>query len=145
MWDPPRPGLEPVSPALAGRFSTTAPLGKPFFFLTSWKSLVKNDAFTVIFRISLSVPFCVSPSVYCCVTNQSNLSVLEHSHYLSWVFGLAGRWTVFTRGFSCSYGQMSGRAVVIRRLEGAGQPSSSLVWLGVDAGCWLRAQLELSH
>ena len=34
-WDLPRPGLEPVSPALAGRFSTTAPPGKPvaiFFF-----------------------------------------------------------------------------------------------------------------
>ena len=30
MWDPPRPGLEPVSPALAGRFSTTAPPGKPW-------------------------------------------------------------------------------------------------------------------
>ena len=30
MWDPPRPGLEPVSPALAGGFSTTAPPGKPF-------------------------------------------------------------------------------------------------------------------
>ena len=29
MRDPPRPGLEPVSPALAGRFSTTAPPGKP--------------------------------------------------------------------------------------------------------------------
>ena len=29
MWDPPRPGLEPVSPALAGRFTTTAPPGKP--------------------------------------------------------------------------------------------------------------------
>ena len=29
IWDPPRPGLEPVSPALAGRFSTTAPSGKP--------------------------------------------------------------------------------------------------------------------
>ena len=29
MWDPPRPGLEPVSPALAGRFSATAPPGKP--------------------------------------------------------------------------------------------------------------------
>ena len=28
-WDPPRPGLEPVFPALAGRFSTTAPPGKP--------------------------------------------------------------------------------------------------------------------
>ena len=33
MWDLPRPGLEPVSPALAGRFSTTAPLGKPFHVL----------------------------------------------------------------------------------------------------------------
>ena len=35
MWDLPRPGLEPVSPASAGRFSTTAPPGKPhpiFFF-----------------------------------------------------------------------------------------------------------------
>ena len=29
MWDLPRPGLEPASPALAGRFPTTAPPGKP--------------------------------------------------------------------------------------------------------------------
>ena len=30
MWDLPRPGLKPMSPALlAGRFSTTAPPGKP--------------------------------------------------------------------------------------------------------------------
>ena len=29
MWDLPRPGLEPVSPALAGGFLTTAPPGKP--------------------------------------------------------------------------------------------------------------------
>ena len=29
MWDLPRLGLEPVSPALAGRLSTTAPPGKP--------------------------------------------------------------------------------------------------------------------
>ena len=28
MWDLPGPGLEPASPALAGRFSTTAPPGK---------------------------------------------------------------------------------------------------------------------
>ena len=34
MWDLPRPGLELVSPALAGGFSTTAPPGKPSrFFL----------------------------------------------------------------------------------------------------------------
>ena len=39
MWDLPRPGLEPVSPALAGRFSTTAPPGKPrklFFYYASF-------------------------------------------------------------------------------------------------------------
>ena len=29
VWDLPRAGLKPVSPALAGRFSTTAPPGKP--------------------------------------------------------------------------------------------------------------------
>ena len=37
MWDPPGPRLEPVSPALAGRFPTTAPPGKPplhFYYLT---------------------------------------------------------------------------------------------------------------
>ena len=42
MWDLPGPGHEPVSPALAGGFLTTAPQGKPlqrlltvfFFFLT---------------------------------------------------------------------------------------------------------------
>ena len=33
MWDLPRPGLEPVSPALAGRFSTTAPPGKPHIYI----------------------------------------------------------------------------------------------------------------
>ena len=38
MWNLPGPGLEPVSPALAGGFSTTVPPGKPlspslFFFL----------------------------------------------------------------------------------------------------------------
>ena len=40
-WDPPRQGPEPVSPALAGRLSTTAPPGKPSFiflelFLNQW-------------------------------------------------------------------------------------------------------------
>ena len=60
MWDLPRPGLEPVSPALAGRFSTAAPPGKPlqqfllwcsdgdclfsFFFLSiNWNSSVRKN------------------------------------------------------------------------------------------------------
>ena len=33
MWDPPRPRPEPVSPALAGRFPTTAPPGKPYLLI----------------------------------------------------------------------------------------------------------------
>ena len=38
MWDLPRPGLEPVSPALAGRLSTTAPPGKPHLLLRLTRS-----------------------------------------------------------------------------------------------------------
>ena len=33
MWDPPGPGLEPVSPALAGGLPTTVPPGKPLSLL----------------------------------------------------------------------------------------------------------------
>ena len=36
MWDLPRPGVEPVSPALAGRFSTTVPPGKPKTFSSEY-------------------------------------------------------------------------------------------------------------
>ena len=44
MWDLPRPGLEPVSPALAGRFSTTVPPGKPpnLIFKISLNALHKS-------------------------------------------------------------------------------------------------------
>ena len=41
MWDLPRPGLEPVSPALAGRFSTTAPPGKPKHIVLNGHAQVK--------------------------------------------------------------------------------------------------------
>ena len=37
MWDLPRPGLEPVSPALAGRFLTTAPPNF-CFWISFWSS-----------------------------------------------------------------------------------------------------------
>ena len=49
MWDLPRPGLEPVSPALVGRFSTTAPPGKPSnAFLKDWSRV--DLQFCVSFR-----------------------------------------------------------------------------------------------
>ena len=57
MWDLPRPGLEPVSPALAGRFSTTAPPGKPpEHILTTvttlhFYSLLHVYCFSIIFYI----------------------------------------------------------------------------------------------
>ena len=46
MWDPPAPGIEPVSPALQDRFLTTRPPGKPscifFLFLFLVSLLVVN-------------------------------------------------------------------------------------------------------
>ena len=47
MWDPPRPGLEPVSPALAGGLSTTAPPGKPYFISFSSLTAVAKTFKTV--------------------------------------------------------------------------------------------------
>ena len=47
MWDRPRPGLEPVSPALAGRFSTTAPPGKPLVCSLRWLSLTLGIPWTL--------------------------------------------------------------------------------------------------
>ena len=41
--DPPRPGLEPVSPALAGGLSTTAPPGKPYLFFYQVNSYMGPD------------------------------------------------------------------------------------------------------
>ena len=59
MWDLRRPGLEPVYPALAGRFSTTVPPGKPqvwFFKVFSqyplaWDNLEYDEE-----RRQMSVP-----------------------------------------------------------------------------------------
>ena len=65
MWDLPRPGLEPVSPALAGRFSTTAPPGKP-----KVSSLfVPTHFFMLMTKItSVSPPLCVKCITlwFCC-------------------------------------------------------------------------------
>ena len=58
MWDLPRPGLEPVSPALAGRLSTTAPPGKPEQFVFNMYLLFSVFIFFIIFwlqRVSVVV------------------------------------------------------------------------------------------
>ena len=74
MWDLPRPGLEPVSPALAGRISTTAPPGKPLQFtfcvvhsmgfnkcvMTCIRhySIIQNNSFTVL---KILCALCIHP------------------------------------------------------------------------------------
>ena len=47
MWDLPRPGLEPVSPALAGGLSTTAPPGKPHYQFFKTGLLIKFAEFLI--------------------------------------------------------------------------------------------------
>ena len=54
MWDLPRPGLEPVSPALAGRFSTTVPPGKPYF-----RTFNKNATLVLLVVIMVSAVFLI--------------------------------------------------------------------------------------
>ena len=60
MWDPPGPGLEPMSTALAGRFSTTVPPGKPWVLVLNpvWQSLSSDGSvpsFFPFFHFSLSL------------------------------------------------------------------------------------------
>ena len=51
MWDPPRPGPEPTSPALAGRLSTTAPPGKPnISFITIFVDNFHKISTHILFR-----------------------------------------------------------------------------------------------
>ena len=57
MWDLPGPGLEPVTPALAGGFLTTAPPGKPlhYCFLTA-PPLFMHSLISLVSNC-LSLPF----------------------------------------------------------------------------------------
>ena len=72
MWDLPRPGLEPVSPALAGIFSTTAPPGKPqigYFKLNKMmlKFIWKNKHSRKILKVlsNAEVHDLPDPKMYC--------------------------------------------------------------------------------
>ena len=53
MWDPPGPGLEPVSPALAGRLPTTAPPGKPHLFFKGPRSISLSISSIMLWKNSL--------------------------------------------------------------------------------------------
>ena len=63
MWDLPRPGIEPVSPALVGRFLTTGPQGEPVVL------------FTLVFPITSTVPS----------TKQLSVKYLQHEIKNDWM------------------------------------------------------------
>ena len=60
MWDLPRPGLKPVSPALAGRFSTTAPPGKPWEEVLT--IVLKAFGMLVVYQIHTCIAWGCEPS-----------------------------------------------------------------------------------
>ena len=61
MWDPPRPGLEPMSPASAGRLSTTAPAGKPPRYPLSEINSVRKFIPEKRLQVELHLPFTQCP------------------------------------------------------------------------------------
>ena len=63
MWDLCRPGLEPVSPALAGGFLTTAPPGKPHTLAFSSKSL-QEAQWKALLTLSSVLAEVVEPMTY---------------------------------------------------------------------------------
>ena len=77
MRDPPRPGLEPVSPALAGRLSTTAPPGKPLVLFLITVLLGYVPYMSPIKTVQLGGFHCIHR-----IMQSSPQSILEHFHYL---------------------------------------------------------------
>ena len=54
MWNFPGPGIEPMSPALAGRLLSTAPSGNPHraWFMSVWNFLICSLRMDLIFGTS---------------------------------------------------------------------------------------------
>ena len=52
-WDLPGPGIEPVSPALAGRLFTTEPPRKPTFFFKFFSIMVYHRILNVVLSATL--------------------------------------------------------------------------------------------
>ena len=84
MWDLPRQGIECMSPALAGRFLTTAPPGKSHEWSSYWGSLICDESllsccfqdYVFIFGFLLfDMPWCGSLEF-----------ILLGIHWASWIF-----------------------------------------------------------
>ena len=49
MWDPPGPGIETMSPALAHGFFTSEPPGKPFLYIFAYISIALGENVGIIY------------------------------------------------------------------------------------------------
>ena len=87
MWGLPRPGLEPVSPALAGGFSTTAPPGKPSSaLLISWGWSL-SPVVIPVYGIFFSVHICIQP-VFHLSSCMQVVTLFCGYHYIQWIRGV---------------------------------------------------------
>ena len=80
-WDLPRPGLEPVTPALAGGFSTTAPPGKPliFIFFCNQETWVIEMWWGLLMALHCwSQSICIHSLCFVCCSAWTNFSFPTH-------------------------------------------------------------------
>ena len=89
MWDIPGPGLEPVSPALAGRFSTTAPPGKP----SPWNFIFKGRGRKCQRKLPVPFPF---------FKKKNKCIYLFIYFWLRWVFVAAHGFSLVVVSRGCS-------------------------------------------
>ena len=121
MWDLPRPGLEPVSPALAGGFLTTAQPGKSLKFLklsdklAIWKNPMINH-FTPLFFFS--PPLLLLCFEYLNFHLQSLFQAPVLESYLKWDWCRGEFWRT--------------------------QPHLVAVWRTGEGACWKLLSLDLS-
>ena len=90
MWDPPRPGLEPASPALAGRFSTTAPPGKPDFtyiYAESILLLPNGNNTNINVKLTEFESEKLSRSLDLNCSKMCGIQDSTYPNYLCWAFG----------------------------------------------------------
>ena len=64
MWDLPEPGIEPVSPALAGGFLTTEPAGKPKLSYFKWNQTTTSISLNKLRNIKILLPLSLRDSFY---------------------------------------------------------------------------------
>ena len=86
MWDLSRPGIKPVSPALAGRFLMTVPPGKsPCLVIFDWMLVVVN--FTLLGARYFFIPTNILE--ICSGMQLSYLEIVCSLDLLVWILGFA--------------------------------------------------------